>query len=278
MPTYKSCADENDRMQAPYACALDLVFIPSPDYTSDSSTLFAEHVQAIIQAVFGVKNALNRQDMYTDPIRPFAFYVTDYHYAQNTSQNGKCNPGLPIEWAPSEGNLEDIDLPAWDCNIALSTAGVELDLGFIVHQKSEPDRNRFNLFSSEYNSYAAILHELSHAAFVMSDEAPSPDNSGRFQPKHFPNVYTNVIKKTCEDICGTSCVEIKKLNSNGQLEQAASGFYRCAPSGPLDATNLMYFYPQPQPGNNATWSEYDYEYSSSDRLQYIYEKCNAAKC
>jgi hypothetical protein len=278
LPAYRNCANENDLKQPSYECALDLLFVPSPDYTRPTAARFVEHLQVIIRDVFGAGNALNRPGLYADPFRPFRFYVTDYRYETNTPQPGKCHPGLPPEWAPAEQNLGDVDLPAFDCNLALSTAGVELNLGLIIHQQPVPDRSRFNLFSSDYNSYAAVLHELSHAAFVMSDEAPSPDNSGRFQPKHYPNVYANVLRQACEAVCGTSCVEIKQWTSTVGEASAPSGFFRCQPPAPIDTANLMYFYPQPAPGDNATWMEYRYQYASTDRLQYIYEKCNNAQC
>ena len=108
--------------------------------------------------------------------------MTDYEYSQVIpASEDKCDPGLPPDWA-SESNVK-YDGPAWGCNIALSTAPeLLLNIGFIVHGGNVQDKSKFNLFSAEYNSYAAILHELSHAAFVMSDEAPTGEGRFDFVP------------------------------------------------------------------------------------------------
>jgi hypothetical protein len=181
--------------------------------------------------------------------------------------------------------LADVELPAWDCNLALSTAGVELDVGFVVHTQQITDRNRYNLFTAEYNSYAAILHELSHAAFVMSDEAPSVLESGRFLTTVYPNVFSIQIpgqQALCESTCaeyGGQCVDIPRIDQDKKVIQEKSGYARCEMEGQdTNENNLLYFNPQPNPGGNENWWNYDYYFEAVKRLDYIYRLCNQAKC
>ena len=286
MPTYLDCADAQNQKQPSSRCSLDLLFMPSPDYAGATEADFSEHVQRIITDVFGSESPLNRHSGYGQPLRPFSFLVTEFRYPENTPASGACSPGLPAEWVPSEPDLADVDLPAWDCNIALSTAGVELDVGFIVHTDPENDRNRYNLFSAEYNSYAAILHELSHAAFVMSDEAPSPLESGRFLTTSFPNVFSvqsQEQRAVCDATCAeydSECVDIPRIDRDGQIIEGQSVYARCEASAESVGTerNLLHFAPQPAPGENEDWSDYDYFFEAVKRLDYIYRICNRAEC
>jgi hypothetical protein len=250
--------------------ALDILIMGAGSCTDSSSnpcgyenkTLaqFYEDVKPFMRDVFGAANVLG-----AGPYDgPFNFYVTDYEYSQATPAGGKCDLGLPPEWA-SEPNFS-YDGPAFDCSIALSTApstaAPELNIGFIVHRGNVPDRNKFSLFSAEYNSYAAILHELSHAAFVMSDEAPIA--AGRFFPTSYPNLYNG----TCPP---NSC-------AGGSCESIGSGYSHCTGAAGND-TNLMYFATPVPPGSNSGWGSYGYQFASIDRLNYIYtEKCAKGLC
>jgi hypothetical protein len=286
MPTYNDCADAQNQKQPSSRCSLDLLFMPSPDYAGDAEIDFSEHVQQIITDVFGSESPLNRHTGYGQPLRPFSFFVTEFRYPENTPASGACSPGLPEEWVPPEPNLADVDLPAWDCNVALGTAGVELDVGFIVHIEPENDRNRYNLFSSEYNSYAAILHELSHAAFVMSDEAPSALESGRFLTHSYPNVFSVQSQEQqafCEATCAAHdsvCVGIPRIDRNGEIIEGQSIYARCGVPDESEGeeNNLLFFYPQPLPGENDNWADYDYFFEAVNRLDYIYRICNRAGC
>lgn len=284
MPTYSDCANEEGESRSPNECALNLIFLASPDYDDSSATDYGEHVQAIIRDVFGAPNPLNRNATYGQRLRPFKFYATEYRYAAATPRKG-CDFGLPVEWAPSSSNGRDVDAPAWDCNLALSTASVELDVGFVMHKADLPDLNKYNLFSSEYNSYATILHELSHAAFAMSDEAPSVVQGGAFFPRDYPNIFHAQNERAlCEVACkkyASSCIDIPKVDRDGQiLDASQSGFLHCSLSPEEDASNLMYFFPQPLPGDNANWADrFDYRYASIERLRYIFNAwCNLARC
>lgn len=250
-----------------YETSLDLLIMGSSlaaDYGSASLNAFYTDVKPFLYVVFGSGNVLGASGYAS----PFSYYVTDFEYDQATPAGTTCNPGLPAAWVPSP-NTPVSDLPAWDCNIALSTAGsVSLNLGMIVHRQNTQDRSKFNLFSSEYNSYAAILHELSHAAFVMSDEYPPPGVSGPpggyFSPPTYPNVYLG--DSSCGGICsGSSCVKV-----------GISSYYRCQPAD--DATNLMYFSPQPTPGDNGLWNLFQHQCASRDRLDYIYGLCSSGGC
>lgn len=239
---------------------LDLLIMGSglgADYGNRSLTEFYDDVKPLLRDVFGSANALQSSG-YKSPLQ---YYVTDYEYPQATPTGTGCNPGLPASWAP-EKNTPVNDMPAWDCNIAVSTAHVSLNLGMIIHRQSVQDRSKYNLFSSEYNSYAAILHELSHAAFVMSDEADAL-GAARFGPAHDPNVYKN--DGGCNGTCPGQCQKI-----------GTTIYYRCVPSS--DATNLMYFMPQPTPGVNTGWNNYQYQFGSANRLQYIYGLCQQGEC
>ena len=247
----------------PVTQTLDLLILGcSSDYGSESLDTFYGDVKPFMHEVFGAPNILGDTGSYA---APFSYYVTDHKYPQPTPMPGNtCNPGLPASWAPSTPNTPVNNLPAWDCNIALSTAGISLNLGFIVHRVNVQDSNKFNMFSSEYNSYAAILHELSHAAFVMSDEAPT--GAGRFLPDDHPNIY---LASNCNGVCSGNCGSISNTI-----------YRRCVPtpSPTADATNVMYFYPQPTPGDNSTWNDYQYYFGSVQRLQYIYTTCANGGC
>jgi hypothetical protein len=218
-----------------------------------------------MNTVFGASNVLGSG--------PFGsrlnYYVTDRQYPHPTPQGGdECYPGLPDIWAPTTPtNVPDMNAPAWNCNIALSTAGVGLNLGLIVHRTPAPDRNKQNLFSSEYNSYAAILHEMSHAAFAMADEAPA--GRGRFRPADHPNVFrTSDELSACQAACPGHCGDID------------STYSRCipTPSPTADQGNLMWFFPPPAPGDNATWDQYRYHFQSIDRLDHIMDICQSGGC
>lgn len=239
----------------------DLLIVGSgagQDYGSEPLNDFYDDVKPFVRDVFGNANAHGNSAYST----PFSYYVTDYEYPGPTpTDSASCNPGLPSSWAPAQ-NTPVADMPAWDCNIALSTASVSLNLGMIVHRESVQDRSKYNLFSSEYNSYAAILHELSHAAYVMSDEAEAM-GAGRFRPVHHPNIYLN--DSTCAGDCPSSCMRI-----------GVSVWYRCQPAD--DSTNLMFFFPQPTPGANDGWDAYELKFASQDRLQYLHAECNRGRC
>lgn len=243
--------------------ALDLLIMGSqPDYGGLALDQFYADIKPFLRDVFGGSSAIGGTGYST----PFNYYVTDYEYGGATPTGSTCNPGLPPNWAPAQ-NTAVSDLPAWDCNIALSTASVSLNLGLIIHRRNLQDKSKYNLFSSEFNSYAAILHELSHAAFVMSDEANAP-SAGRFATKHYPNIYNHLNSQspsTCNGICPGKCSQIGTTVN-----------YRCQPTS--DKTNLMHFQPQPTPGVNTGWDSYGYEFDSVNRLQYIYDLCTAGEC
>jgi hypothetical protein len=265
MPTYNDCTNEEGNARSPHECSLSMVFLASPDYGSNDNS-YSEHVQTILGAVFGARNMINRNGAYGNRLRPFSFYATEYRYDETTPIAGECNPGLPVEWAPAQSNGRDVNVPAWDCNLALSTAAVEVDIGLVIHKTDLPDRNRYNLFSSEYNSYAAIMHELSHATFAMSDEAPSALQGGAFFPEKYPNIFRMRDQRAqCELVCQqyqSSCVDIPKVDREGAIIPASqSGFLHCSTAADDDIRNLMYFYPQPTPGDNQEWADrFDYRY------------------
>lgn len=241
--------------------ALDLLIMNSPDYEDPED--FYNDVRPMMHEVFGIRNVLD-----FDPAArfPFNYYVTSFQYPALTpeEQNSLCLPRAPVP--PSNTPGPNVHLPAWNCNIALSTIGtngVSLDLGLIIHKGDIQDSSQFNLFSSEHNSYATILHELSHAAFAMSDEYKGL--AGKFHPKNHPNVYRTKNKSSCDAACPNKCVPIEDTD-----------LYRCKPAD--DTTNLMYFFSQPTPGANAGWSDYRYHFSSEDRLKYIYGECAKGEC
>jgi hypothetical protein len=239
--------------------ALDLLIMNSPDYKAPGD--FYSDVQPMMYEVFGIRNVLD-----FDPAArfPFNYYVTSFQYSALTpvKQNSLCLPRKPV---PQSNTLvPSVNMPTWNCNIALSTIGtngVSLDLGLIIHRGDIGDSSQFNLFSSEHNSYATILHELSHAAFAMSDEYKGPH--GKFHPLDSPNVYRT--KTRCDEACPNICVPIEDTD-----------LYRCKPAD--DTTNLMYFFPQPDPGINEGWRKYQYYFPSNGRLKYIYGECAKGEC
>lgn len=287
MPTYNDCSDENGQPRPASQCALDLIFVASPDYRGPDEALYTTHVQDIILNVFGKPNSLNRHGGFGQALRPFRFYVTEYRHSSTALSGGDgCSPGLPGDWAPGSDQV-DRDAPAWDCNIALSTAGVELNVGFVMHIQPLYDRSRYNLFTAEYNSYAAILHELSHATFVMPDEGPlAPSEGGlRWVLKEFTNLFlvTNAEQRAaCEQTCAETyrgqCVDIFFLDATGLLTSRPTNFARCQVVEGESDSNLMYFYPQPAPGENETWATFDFYHGAVGRTQYIFDKCGKAQC
>lgn len=241
--------------------ALDLLIMNSPDYKDAED--FYRDVRPMVGEVFGSpKSRLNKLDFDPDARFPFNYYVTSFQYPADTPQNSLC---LPRHVVPRSNTLEpSVHMPTWNCNIALSTIGeigVSLDLGLIIHRGDIGDSSQFNLFSSEHNSYATILHELSHAAFAMSDEYKGPH--GKFHPLDSPNVYRT--KTSCDAACPNKCVPIEDTD-----------LYRCKPAD--DTTNLMYFFPQPDPGINEGWRKYQYYFPSNGRLKYIYGECAKGVC
>lgn len=238
---------------------LDLLIMNSPDYEDPED--FYGDVQPMVGEVFGSPNVL---DSGLEQRFPFNYYVTSFQYPADTPQNSLCLPRHPV---PQSNTLEpSVNMPTWNCNIALSTIGangVSLNLGLIIHRGDITDSSQFNLFSSEHNSYATILHELSHAAFAMSDEYKGP--AGKFHPLDSPNVYLTKKKSSCDAACPNKCLPIEDTD-----------LYRCKPAD--DTTNLMYFFPQPTPGANAGWSNYQYHFSSYGRLKYIYGECAKGEC
>jgi hypothetical protein len=287
MPTYNDCADADGRPRAASQCALDLIFVASPDYRGAMEQRYAGHVQEIILNVFGVPNSLNRNGNFGQPLRPFRFYATEYRYPDTTlAGTTGCSPGLPSAWVPGSDTV-DPEAPSWDCNLALSTAGVELNVGFVMHTAPLYDRSRYNLFTAEYNSYAAILHELAHATFVLPDEGPfAPSETGlRWILKEFANIFlvSNAAQRAaCEQTCAETyrghCVDIFFLDAAGELTNHPTNFARCEAAEGESASNLMYFYPQPAPGENEHWAEFAFYYGAANRTQYIYDKCRRAAC
>ena len=238
--------------------ALDILIMGAGSCTDSSGNpcQLYEVVKPFMRDVFGAPNVLGAAPYGG----PFNFYVTDYKYSQAIpASEDKCDPGLPNGWVPSPNY--SYDGPAFDCNIALGSAAPHLNLGFIVHGGNVQDKNRLNLFSAEYNSYAAILHELSHAAFVMSDEAPT--GAGHFFPTSYPNLYNGPCPSSA---CATpSC------------ESIGSGFSHCTGAAGND-TNLMYFATPVPPGSNNGWGNYVYQFASINRLAHIYQLCTNGDC
>ena len=281
MPTYNDCADAAGTPQPATNVRWGYSSWPRRTTAAARPQTMPSMSKRSSVTYLRPENPLNRANTFGQRLRPFQFYATEYRYQGTTPGGGQCNPGLPGEWAPSQSNGRDVNAPAWDCNLALSTAATELDLGFILHKGDLTDRNRYNLFSSEYNSYAAIIHELSHATFAMSDEAPSTVQGGVFFPKIHPNVFSD--EANCELACTShqsKCVGIPKVEANGKINpNTQSGLFRCSSSAKDNEINIMYFYPQPKPGNNQSWGTYNYLYTAFDRLRHIFNDwCNQGRC
>ncbi|MCB0062351.1 MAG: hypothetical protein KDE19_09555, partial [Caldilineaceae bacterium] len=84
--------------------------------------------------------------------------------------------------------------------------------------------------------------------------------------------------QTCSDLYNSHCVDIFSLDPDGILTSDITGIARCEATAGESISNLMYFYPQPEPGINEDWSAFDFYHAAVNRMQYIYDKCRQAAC
>lgn len=258
--------------------ALDLLILGSGhelDYPeSASQTLFQDIFQLVATLFTGPSPNLLGAGPGGQALN---IYVTDHRYgaelngepaALPVDDETQCDLGLPKEWVPNDGEA-NYHGPAWDCNVALSTGNMALNLGLIIHRQPLTDRQRANLVSSEYNSFTTVLHELSHAAFAISDEY---DGGGHFETADFPNVFRRESPdgnhpRCSPEQCAGRCQQIS----------ANSLYERCVDlnEAEFNRFNLM----NAVRSDGPEWQSYRYYFNAERRRDFVWTLCSQeGKC
>lgn len=314
VPTVELVGITVDGINYPYwvTRAIDLVFVGAAEtYINNDDYApadFGGHVEQMARVLNGenaIRSVLNFDGVLNelpptapDPLdwivtHPWMLnvYATNYAYAhtQPYGESNTCSVGLPDEWVilPTEDITESEFHPgsttpavAWDCNIAVSTLGISLDVAAIVHGEIQQDVAQYNVFSSHHARYDGLLHEFSHAAFVISDEALTTVKQAQVMyanvyqkctgiPGNDPYYCTSSTPDYCRGDCsgcsGSECVPMGNDPS----------YVRCKPDN--DATNLMYL-ATPAYYDSANWSKFEYKCNARKRVIYIWNYCFHGGC